>query len=483
MGERMLGSMAVLLAATSFAWGQGFTRPFPPAPAVAAGDPVGTADPPAFPPSDGPPLGVPGDHALGTPSDWEGPGAFGPDGPSPDGQDPDKKKDRWPLMPPVPCGPDVWVDGEFLYWWTKNAPVPVPLLTTGPVTNPVQAGYGILGNSSTQTLLGNESLDQGQSPGLRVTAGTWIGGVPRVGYQALGAEISYFTLGRRSDHLDFASNGAGFPVLARPVYDILAQQETVLLVSSPSPNGTQLGTPGSFRVTTSNELWGAEANVFKPICGKQCLLVGGILGFRYLNLEEGLTLDQTTKVLNNGSAFFLGQPVNAPAVLHLNDDFQTRNNFYGGQVGAQAVFRYGPFALTTVGKIAIGSMHEVIHISGSTTVDQALLPPRTADGGLLALGSNIGDYGHYVWSVVPEANVNLSCQLLEHVAVTVGYTFLYASTVLRPGTQIDRTINPTELPTSASFSPFPIGQPRPYFVFHNSDFWAQGVNVGLNISF
>jgi hypothetical protein len=472
--------MAVLLAATSFAWGQSPARPLPQAPA-APGDAAG----PTIPGPDGPPVAVPGDHPVGTlPDDWEGPGAFGP-GEPPQEPEAGEKKKGWPSPPnyPVPCQPDVWVDGEFLYWWVKNAPLPVPLLTTGAVSNSLQAGDGILGNPSTRVLLGEEGLDQGQFPGGRVTAGTWIGGTPRVGSpQTLGAEVSFFTLGRESNNLAFASNSAGLPLLARPVFDILRGQETALLVAAPGTNG-QAADPGSFRVTTSTEVWGAEANLFKPICGKCNFLFGALAGFRYLNLEEGLTLDQTTHVLNNNSAFFLGLPITAPATLHLNDDFQTRNNFFGGQIGGQVVYRYGPFALITTGKIAVGSMHEVVHISGSTTLDQFFFPPRTANGGLLALGSNIGDYGHYVASVVPEFTTTLSCQVLEHVSLLVGYNFLYASTVVRPGAQIDRTVNPTELPTSASFSPLPLGQPRPFFLFHNSDFWAQGLTVGLNLSF
>ena len=55
----------------------------------------------------------------------------------------------------------------------------------------------------------------------------------------------------------------------------------------------------------------------------------------------------------------------------------------------------------------------------------------------------------------------------------------------RPGEQIDRTINPTQ---NASFGapPLPrtlVGPARPGFSFAGSDFWAQGVNVGVTVRF
>jgi hypothetical protein len=64
----------------------------------------------------------------------------------------------------------------------------------------------------------------------------------------------------------------------------------------------------------------------------------------------------------------------------------------------------------------------------------------------------------------------------------VGYNFLYWSRVVRPGNQIDRVINVSQLPTSQGpgtvTSPF-----RPVFAFPGTDFWALGVNIGLEIGF
>ena len=50
--------------------------------------------------------------------------------------------------------------------------------------------------------------------------------------------------------------------------------------------------------------------------------------------------------------------------------------------------------------------------------------------------------------------------------------------VLRPGDQIDRTINPTQAAGGVL-----VGPPRPAPLFNTTDFWAHGVNAGLELSF
>jgi len=50
---------------------------------------------------------------------------------------------------------------------------------------------------------------------------------------------------------------------------------------------------------------------------------------------------------------------------------------------------------------------------------------------------------------------------------------LYWSNVVLAGNQIDRAVN-------LSQNPGPIvGEPRPAFAFQRSDYWVQGLNVGL----
>jgi hypothetical protein len=53
----------------------------------------------------------------------------------------------------------------------------------------------------------------------------------------------------------------------------------------------------------------------------------------------------------------------------------------------------------------------------------------------------------------------------------------------QPGDQIDRGINPTQNPSFNGVISQLIGPARPASSFHESDFWAQGLNLGVVIRF
>jgi len=80
---------------------------------------------------------------------------------------------------------------------------------------------------------------------------------------------------------------------------------------------------------------------------------------------------------------------------------------------------------------------------------------------------------------VPEVGVNLGYEFGRHVRVFAGYTFLYWSDVVRPGVQFSRVVNPANAPTSLEFGSAAPAQLGTGTVFRHSDFWAQGVNIGV----
>ena len=101
---------------------------------------------------------------------------------------------------------------------------------------------------------------------------------------------------------------------------------------------------------------------------------------------------------------------------------------------------------------------------------------------LRELPSNIGRYNWDVFAVVLEFPINVGYQVTKQLRVFVGYTFLYASKVLRPGDQIDRVVNTTQIPPPLAAGTL-IGPARPAFHFKDTDFWAQGINFGLEFRF
>ena len=56
--------------------------------------------------------------------------------------------------------------------------------------------------------------------------------------------------------------------------------------------------------------------------------------------------------------------------------------------------------------------------------------------------SNIGHFSQSQFAVVPEIGVKLGYQLTPNLRLQAGYNFLFWSNVVRPGQQIDTSVNP-----------------------------------------
>ncbi len=67
------------------------------------------------------------------------------------------------------------------------------------------------------------------------------------------------------------------------------------------------------------------------------------------------------------------------------------------------------------------------------------------------------------------------------MSLTVGYQFMGWSKVMRPADQIDRVIDVTRIPNFPITGVAPTGLVRPGLPFHETQFWAQVLNVGLQI--
>ena len=166
----------------------------------------------------------------------------------------------------------------------------------------------------------------------------------------------------------------------------------------------------------------------------------------------------------------------------MNDSFRTRNQFYGGQVGLQYEIRKGRWYVDALGKVALGSTHQTVTIDGSTTFIPANSTAIVQPGGLLAQRTNIGHYSQNRFSVVPEVGLKLGYQLKPALRIFIGYNFLYWNNVVRPGDQIDRMVNTSQLPSI--FGPGQlVGPARPNFSFRQTDFWTHGVSFGLEWRF
>jgi hypothetical protein len=351
----------------------------------------------------------------------------------------------------------VYASGEYLLWQIRSSAIP-PLVTTGPPSS-----NGIIGNMGTVFLLGPGSIDQRAQSGGRFTVGYWLDDC-----RTFGIEASAFFLGDAARSFTFSSNQ--FPLLARPFFKLNAPAEEFAEIST-SPG---LAT-GTVSVNQTSRLWGAEADVRCRVCCGCDYRVDVFGGFRYLDLEEGLTISEVLQATPGGSTFGGDQIV-------VVDTFRTRNQFYGGQLGIDTEWDRGPWFVGFRGKIGLGVTHETIDIAGSQTITPPGGTPSVTPGGLLALSSNSGHHTNDRFAVVPEVELKVGYRLTDQLRVFVGYNFLYWSRVVRPGDQIDRGLDVNRIMNFLPPQP-PVAEPRPAVPFKQSDFWAQGVSVGLEFRY
>lgn len=353
---------------------------------------------------------------------------------------------------------------EYLYWWTQGQNTP-PLITRGPAGT--QAS---LAEPGTVVLSGgSRELDDPRS-GARFTAGLWLTPGRRLGLEFRGFLLETASHGDGVASDDTANFGIPFASTAGT--------ETSLLFASTAPGASVTGTAAYYM---SSRFGGVEINPVFNAVNRGNFWLDLWLGFRFVCLDEDFRLTTFSQTQGAATLGFQGQQVSGSRTV--SDFFGTRNEFYSGQFGGRAQWQRGPVILDLQSKIALGSMHEVAQVSGFTTATSATLTPNTQTvlRGLFAAGTNSGSRSRDVFAVAPEVNVNLGFQVTPRVRIFGGYTFLYLSNVIRPAEQIDRTVNPTQVP---SFSAGPLAGPsRPASEFNDTDFWAHGVSAGLLLQF
>jgi hypothetical protein len=371
-----------------------------------------------------------------------------------------------------PAGPNCWASGEYLYWWFHRS-LP-PLVTTSSVsTNP-----GILGQPGTLVLFGNDT-DNDQHAGGRFSIGGWLGGSP------IGVEATFTFLADHSDAFSESSDSGGNPILGRPVYNVVANHESALSISAPSEFA------GSVNASSQSSFWSAEANgIIELGCFSFFKHPDLVVGVRYLDLEETLGISQQSTDLAGGLIGFQGTFFGPGATATVTDRFATRDQFLGGQVGLRGgiqIMQY--FYADFMGNLGLGVTHQTVDITGETnlTGTTRTSPPivvnTTVPGGLLALPSNIGHSHHDEFSIVPEVGITLGWHIFKWWDAYVGYSFIYWDNVVRPGNEIDRAVNPSQLPTSVSSGGLTTAPVRPVFSFNQTEFWAQGISVGMAFRF
>lgn len=353
------------------------------------------------------------------------------------------------------CKPiDMWFNAQLLLWWGKGSFTPA-LVTTSNPSNVPRPQAGVLGFPTTEILFGNETLGDEIQAGALADIGIWLDAAHNVGFGVR-------TLGLEGDTANFFANSTGDPLLARPFFNALLNQEDSLLIAYVDPVNGPVA-EGSVAVQYNSSF--VATDVYTRIMMERCRTnrVDLIGGYSYFRLGDNLSIRSfhtATDIINNGTTF------------DIRDQFSTSNVFHGGMLGFTGSKGRGRWSLDWLSKISLGANHQRVRINGSTTITPLMGAPATNVGGLLAQPSNIGNYDNSQTVIVPEFAATLNYHMNSHWSVGIGYNLLWMSSAVTAGEQIDRVVDPSQI------------IPRPAFNnFNTDDYWLMGMNFSLRAEY
>lgn len=345
-----------------------------------------------------------------------------------------------------------------------------PALVTTSNSGASRSNAGVLGLPGTETLFGGEELFSDSRSGGRFRIGKWCDQCNWIGFET---EFMFLS----DEDQDFAACEVGPTIYARPFFNTNLGREDSELVQFPGVVN------GSIHVDANTSLWSISprlrvnlaceklgCNPCDPCCNpNNPCSVGGyrfdmLVGYRYMNLQDDLTVRESLATVDP----------NNPTYFRLRDEFNSSNDFHGVDVGFLWEGYKGPWSLELIGRVGFGNTSQELSIDGSTqtTNNGNSVSDR---GALLALESNIGTYSADEFTVLPELSATLGYALSARTRFLVGYTFVYWPSVVRAGDHIDLNVNTDLIPPVQATT----GDDAPAFAFQDTEYWAQGLSLGL----
>ena len=383
---------------------------------------------------------------------------------------PDISNDPPPGYPPgampmgiVEQGPNAWINAEALWWFTKPSKYPVPLVTSGSLSD---AAPGVIGQPNTVIQSFPNDVTWGTFRGLRSNMGIWLDDEG-----TYGIENTVFVLEERSWNQSFVSNSSTPYIVTIPFFDVASGGQNSLLNKMLDTTPFPLP-PLSTEITVNSrhQVYGDDINIIKNINRDNCISVDILTGVRWLQVVDATTLGQTTQ-----------NDVNGLVVPQLGyDSIACTNNFWGWQFGGRIREQWGRFNLESTVKIALGGSQQRVNISGANLTNNPNAGGQFGGPGFVfSQPSNIGAYNFTRFAVLPEFGAKLAYNLTDHFNLSFSYNVLYLSSVALSGNNFDKVTNP-----NVGFTPqsSPTGT-HPAFLKQSQDYWVQGVGVGAEFRY
>jgi hypothetical protein len=343
--------------------------------------------------------------------------------------------------------PDVWIRAEMLLWFPQGRQTP-PLGAAS-----AQPG---LPTAINHDFLFNEPFGNDLTPGFRGDVGRYFAG----GAFGIGGRV--WVLGDDDDSVGFSGNGTGtsFTVPFFNTFNGIGEDAVIVGFDD---GGTQVSGQAVARSTFSivaAELYG------RALVGEsrnhRFELLGG---YSYFNISDELTLNINRTQVPPGS------------ITTFSDDFRTRNEFHGGQIGNEIALRRGRWTASSLTKVHLGNMTQRVAVNGTST--EGIIGGGAAtlfDEGLFARGDVQGVRTRDTFAFAPEMNLKLGYQFRPHVNFHVGYSFIYWNNVALAGDQMDRNlfVDAGNLGNAG---------PARFVDIKHDGYWVQGIDLGTTIEF
>lgn len=414
-------------------------------------------------------------------------------------------------------GYKVWVNAEYLLWKIRGGSIPD--LTARPpvgvftVTATDRERTRLASGAVTPFVISGQTqgffpvtinviptipdgpIELGQHSGVRIGGGMWF--TPE---QDLGVETNVFFLGKKSRMFhSTASNENGQFIFTTPFAD--RDFEITIPAGGGAPTVAQIASrPLFFIRQASSELlgnsstttWGGEVNARSTFVTIGSVAVGGLAGFRYIDFHEDFDLSGRFSLFRPSIPGYSDPPFSNIAGrmdILTRDTIMTKNQFYGAQVGADFDGNFGGLYLSLRPRIAIGGIHQVVRISGSTTTVLDGTTTRVATGGLLFAPLDVGRSKRDRISVIPELNAKAGYQFTPWLRGHIGYDIMGFYNMVRPGdvaVSSSTTTTLTSAPAAGSTgtsSTTTVSVTQPTFRFRDSDLLIQGFNVGVELRY
>lgn len=324
-----------------------------------------------------------------------------------------------------------WFGGvELLLLFREGDSIPALVTSSPPGTAPGTAGQ--LPGAS--ILAGGQEEFKDLTAGGRLTIGTWLDDCRdrSLVFRGWTATEADFTFSARQ------GINAG-PNLAIPTTN--AGVADAVLIAFPDSNAN-FGRFGSVNVSATSQVYGGDISVRQFLTGGLGTTFDVLYGYQYMHLDENLSLATTSTKTQDPFPAQIGNN------LTTLDQFETDNNFHGGQFGFAGGYREGCWSFDWLGKVGFGQIKREAERRGRSVITTDTPPPAVNDTGLLVSDANSGSYSSSTFGFVPEFDMSVGWHKYPRFDVTFGYNIIAMTDAVRLSGIMDPT-NTLDTPRSS----------------------------------